>query len=150
MAEPQRPDALPDRLEKVRQTQVFDEHTIPAPLLKDHKTAEQTWALIHMVSGRLRYRITDPRRDPQERILTPDAEPGLIEPTILHHVEPLGTVRFFLEFHRAVAEPIALCRHEELARRENEVRPGLQERAGGEAVNRLPADGVPRIDARED
>lgn len=124
MAELFKPDALPERLEKVRQSPLFTENTIPAPLLKDHSTGAGTWALIHVRSGQLRYRITDPRREAEETILTPDGRPGVIEPTIRHHVEPLGAVEFYVEFHRAITEPPARCREEEPARRENRARAG--------------------------
>jgi tellurite resistance-related uncharacterized protein len=113
--------ALPEGLESYRHTETFNEATVPAGLLKDHTTKAGTWGVIHVLAGRQRYRITDPRRKPSETILSPDSASGLIEPTILHHVEPLGPVQFYVEFHRA-AEAAALCRHEERARRENRLR----------------------------
>jgi hypothetical protein len=42
-----------------------------------------------------------------------------VEPTILHHVEPIGPVRFHVEFFRERAGSIPLCHQEELAEREN-------------------------------
>lgn len=54
-------------------------------------------ALIHVLEGKLRYCIETP---PSASILEP-GKPGVIEPEIRHHVEPLGPVRFYLEFHRA-------------------------------------------------
>jgi tellurite resistance-related uncharacterized protein len=69
-------------------------------LLKAHTTKEGAWGLIHVLEGRLAYRIIDPRRPVSETVLTPEDPPGVVEPTILHEVEPLGPVRFFVEFHR--------------------------------------------------
>ncbi|MEO6215669.1 MAG: DUF1971 domain-containing protein, partial [Sphingomonas sp.] len=58
------------------------------------------WGLIRVDDGCLRYRVTDPRRAPFETILSPADPPGIVEPTILHHVEALGSVRFQVEFLR--------------------------------------------------
>lgn len=95
--------ALPPGLVAYRRTPDFTETTLPAALRADHDTKPGTWGLIHVAAGRLRYRVTDPRRAPRERILTPDDTPGLVEPTIRHHVEPLGPVLFHVEFWRAPA-----------------------------------------------
>ena len=56
-----------------------------------------------MLEGRLAYRIGDPHRPATEAVLTPQTDPGVVEPTILHEVEPLGPVRFYVEFHRQAA-----------------------------------------------
>ena len=92
---------LPHGLAPYRRTPDFTEATVPPALRADHDTKSGTWGLIHVAEGRLRYRITDLRRAPAERILTPDDPPGVVEPTIRHHVEPLGPVRFHVEFWRA-------------------------------------------------
>ena len=92
---------LPDGLQPSRRTPTFTEATVPAALLHDHSTREGTWGLIQVEAGRLRYFVTDPRRPPLVRELTSDGEPGVVEPTILHKVEPLGPVRFHIQFLRA-------------------------------------------------
>ena len=51
-----------------------------------------------MLAGSLRYRILGP--EPEEHVLSP-GRVGIIEPERLHEVEPLGEVRFFVEFLRA-------------------------------------------------
>ncbi len=91
---------LPSDARPYRRTDVFTETTVPKALLKAHTTKDGTWALIHVLEGTLAYRISDPRRPPSVEVLTPATPPGLIEPTVLHEVEPLGPVRFFVEFHR--------------------------------------------------
>ena len=116
------PTALPQGLEVYKRTSLFTEASVPAGLLKDHNTKEGTWGVIRCVGGQLCYRVTDARREAFETVLVPGAEPGLVEPTVLHHVEPLGTVCFYVEFYRAAPDAIPLCRHEELARRENDLR----------------------------
>ncbi|WP_337186358.1 DUF1971 domain-containing protein [Phenylobacterium sp.] len=91
---------LPTTARPYRRTDVFTESTVPAGLLKAHTTKAGAWALIHVLEGRLAYRIVDPRRPASETTLTPGTPPGVVEPTILHEVEPLGPVRFYVEFHR--------------------------------------------------
>lgn len=91
---------LPKDARPYRRTDVFTEGTVPAGLLKAHTTKEGAWALIHVLEGRMAYRIVDPRRLASEAILAAGGPPGVVEPTILHEVEPLGPVRFYVEFHR--------------------------------------------------
>jgi tellurite resistance-related uncharacterized protein len=93
--------SLPPGLAPYRRTDLFTEATVPPGLLKAHSTKDGVWGLIHVEAGRLAYRIRDPGRAPSETILTAEGPPGVVEPTILHEVEPLGPVRFFVEFHRA-------------------------------------------------
>lgn len=94
---------LPEGLEPYKRTATFTETTVPAGLLKDHSTKHHAWGLIHVEEGRLRYLITDPRRPREERVLTPASGPGVVEPTILHRVEPIGAVRFYVQFLRSRA-----------------------------------------------
>lgn len=89
------PDARP-----YRRTDTFTETTIPAALLKAHRTKQGTWALIHVLEGRLAYKIVQPGRPSSHEVLTSTTPPGVIEPTILHEVAPLGAVRFYVEFYR--------------------------------------------------
>jgi Domain of unknown function (DUF1971) len=53
------------------------------------------WGLIEVVEGRLIYRTIEPASeqtlDPQHRVV--------IRPGQVHEVEPLGAVRFFVEFY---------------------------------------------------
>lgn len=96
-------DSLPPGLTAYKRTPEFTQDSVPAGLLRSHSTKDGVWGLIHVAEGRLAYRITDPRRTASERILTSDGVPGVVEPTILHEVEPLGPVRFHVEFHRVAA-----------------------------------------------
>lgn len=92
--------ALPAGLRPYSCTAVFTQDTVPAALLKAHNTKDGAWALIRVLEGELIYRVTDPRRPASQTVLTAHTPPGVIEPTILHAVEPVGAVRFFVEFHR--------------------------------------------------
>jgi len=98
---PLSPTDLPDGLESYRRTADFTETTVPAALLADHTTKDGSWGLVVVDEGALAYHVTDPRRAPSETLLTPHTGPGVIEPTMLHHVAPQGPVRFHVEFWRA-------------------------------------------------
>lgn len=91
---------LPPDVRPYSRSPDFTEVTVPAALRRAHDTKPGVWGLIHVLEGRLAYRVTDPRRPGSETVLTPDGERGVVEPTILHEVEPLGPVRFYVEFHR--------------------------------------------------
>ena len=92
---------LPDGLKPYKRTATFTEDTVPAGLLAEHSTKDGVWGLIHIEKGALRYVVTDPRRAVTQMLLTPEAEPGIVEPTILHRVEPVGAVRFHVQFLRS-------------------------------------------------
>lgn len=92
--------SIPAGYESYGRTTVFTETTVPVALLKAHTTKEGAWALIQVLEGRLSYRVVDPRVESREEVLTPEGTPGVIEPTILHVVQPLGKVRFYVEFFR--------------------------------------------------
>ncbi len=88
-------DALPPGLAAYKRTPVFDENSVPPGLRREHRTKDNVWALIHVLEGRLLYRILSP---PGEQVLTPE-KPGVVQPGQPHEVTPLGHVRFFVEFH---------------------------------------------------
>jgi len=93
---------LLDAVECYKRTPSFTEASVPAALMSDHSTKEGTWGLIRVEQGQLRYFVTDRRRPASETILTP-ATAAVIEPTIVHRVEPLGAVLFHVEFYRPSA-----------------------------------------------
>ena len=111
MAQLQLPAAdLPSGLEPYRRTDTFSERTVPSGLLEAHATKMGTWGLIQVTEGELLYRIKDERRVPAERRLRADLPPGVVEPTILHSVEPVGPVRFHVQFFREAGSGIGLTR----------------------------------------
>lgn len=75
----------------------FTEETLPESLRNSHQTKAGSWAKIVVLEGRLRYHIFEP--EVEEHELSPD-QPGIVEPTIPHRVEPIGHVRFRVEFYR--------------------------------------------------
>ncbi len=99
---------LPDGLEPYKRTPTFTEDSVPTGLLTEHSTKDGVWGLVQVEKGALRYVVTDARRASTEVLLTPGAEPGIVEPTILHRVEPVGAVQFHVQFLRAAdATPFA-------------------------------------------
>ena len=95
---------LPEGLSVYKRTPTFTETSVPRGLLCDHSTKEGVWGLIRVEEGRLLYVVTDCRRNGPEIILAADGVPGIVEPTITHRVEPLGAVRFHVEFLRSHAQ----------------------------------------------
>jgi tellurite resistance-related uncharacterized protein len=93
---PRKMDAkLPADVAAYKRTPEFDQETIPAALRREHRTKPGVWALIQVIEGRLLYRILQP---PGEQIVSPGV-PGVVQPQQPHEVEPLGNVRFFVEFY---------------------------------------------------
>ena len=88
---------IPAGYEPYRRTPVFDEHTVPEALLRDHSTTRGVWARIHVTRGALDYYLHAPFES-HER-LTP-AQPGIVLPEVEHHVGTSGPVSFFVEFLR--------------------------------------------------
>ena len=89
--------SLPSDVVPYQRTGEFSQDTVPSGLRKGHATKAGVWARICVLRGRLLYRILEPQ--PEEQVLTPD-RPGVVEPEVIHEVEPLGEVRFFVEFLR--------------------------------------------------
>lgn len=90
--------SLPLDVLPYKRTAIFTETTITAALMHEHRTAAGVWALLHVLEGRLLYRISGP--EGSEREIGAGDRPGVIEPGRLHEVKPLGPVRFYVEFHR--------------------------------------------------
>lgn len=88
-------DELPPGLTAYKRTPVFNENTVPPGLRREHRTKDTVWALIHVLEGKLLYRILLP---PGEQVLTPE-KPGVVRPGQPHEVTPVGHVRFFVEFY---------------------------------------------------
>ncbi|MBX9828249.1 MAG: DUF1971 domain-containing protein, partial [Xanthobacteraceae bacterium] len=57
---------LPADVEAYSRSPEFDQDTLPAALRKQHSTKAGTWALIHVLEGKLTYRIYEP---PSETVL---------------------------------------------------------------------------------
>ena len=78
-------------------TPLFTESTVPDGLLNNHQTKAAVWGKIVVVKGDLEYTIMEPA---VEVVLLNPNKFGVVEPTVLHHIKPLGTVTFYVEFYR--------------------------------------------------
>jgi tellurite resistance-related uncharacterized protein len=90
--------SLPSNVVPYRRTREFNEATVPAALRRRHTTKAGVWGRICVLEGALRYRILEPVLE--EHTLSVERH-GIVEPEVPHEVEPLGAVRFFVEFLRA-------------------------------------------------
>ncbi len=88
---------LPEGVSLYGRSPEFTENSIPENLLSVHRTKARTWGRIVVLDGRLRYRVLKPYESEVE--LTAD-QPGIVEPTVLHALEPIGGVKFYVEFYR--------------------------------------------------
>lgn len=88
---------IPSNVSAYKQTPEFTEDTVPAGLLKDHNTKDGVWGKIVLLSGLLEYTIQEPELEVIE--LSP-SKFVVVEPTIMHHIKPLGPVKFYVEFYR--------------------------------------------------
>lgn len=86
---------LPQNVIAYKRTDVFTESTVPKGLLRSHNTKLGVWGKIVILEGELRYRILEP--EIEDHILTAEHF-GVVEPTVLHEVLPLGKVSFYVEF----------------------------------------------------
>ncbi len=77
-----------------RKTSVFDAESLPAGLRHEHNTKMGVWGRVHVLEGALRFRRLDPYQELELMIGTHD----VIRPGEPHEVEPIGPVRFFVEF----------------------------------------------------
>lgn len=86
----------PSGLTGYKNTPEFTEITVPDALLRDHATKQGVWARLHVIEGRLLF--VDQEGAGEFTLETGQHE--IIFPERLHHVAPLGQVRFFVEFCR--------------------------------------------------
>lgn len=89
---------LPPEFVAYKQTADFTESTLPAALARNHTTKRGVWAKVVVLEGALRYHVDAlaTRID-----LRAGGEPGIVVPEVPHRVEPLGSVRFRVDFYRA-------------------------------------------------
>ncbi len=90
-------NCLPDNVAPYKKTPEFTELTVPKGLLKSHQTKENVWGKIVILEGHLEYTILEPAL---EVIELSQFIHGVVEPTIRHHIKPMGKVRFYVEFYR--------------------------------------------------
>ncbi len=92
--------SLPLGSEHVRTTPTFDNESVPAGLLRDHRIATGTWGrlIVHDGSLRLVFAAMDGQAADEQVVDADNA--GIIPPDRLHQVVFDGPVSFAVEFHR--------------------------------------------------
>jgi tellurite methyltransferase len=86
---------LPDGLTPVRSSTEWDEHTMPAGLRRAHRIATGTWGRIIVRLGQLRFVM---QSDPALDVVLHSGSTQAIPPEVPHEVQPLGPVRFSIDF----------------------------------------------------
>ena len=89
---------IPADMKSYKKTPVFDRHSAPNGLQREHATAAGVWALLHVLSGTLTFRFSEAGESVSCEV-TPD-KPRVIVPQQPHHVVIAGPVSFQLEFFR--------------------------------------------------
>jgi tellurite resistance-related uncharacterized protein len=91
------PPTLPDGLGHVRTTEVFDNATVPAGLLRAHRVAAGLWGRLVVHSGEITFVFED---HPDQPITVRAGGSVAIPPDRPHHLELGEPARFAIEFHR--------------------------------------------------
>jgi tellurite resistance-related uncharacterized protein len=86
--------ALPPEVAAYKRTATFTESTVPAGLLRDHRTKAGVWGRIVVEAGELAYVV-----GAHTFRLGPGVD-GIVAPQVTHHVAPVGSVRFHVVFLR--------------------------------------------------
>lgn len=92
-------DEMPSGLRLVRTSPVFDEESVPAGLLGEHRVAAGVWGRLVVRSGALRFVFDGDGDGPPAQTVAAGAS-IVIPPERIHHLELLGPVTFVIEFHR--------------------------------------------------
>lgn len=95
------PDALPAGLVAYGRSMEFTPETLPERFKAAHSTKAGTWGLLHVLEGKLLYRLEPPQSG--ERLAV-TGERVVIEPGVLHRVAFVEPGRFYVEFYRAAGE----------------------------------------------
>lgn len=84
-----------------RSTPVFNEATIPGPLLKCHQLRPGTWVKLSVIEGSLIY-----HRDTQPAINAGADATIIIPPDVAHHLQIVGPVKCQLHFYDHQPSPL--------------------------------------------
>lgn len=87
---------LPTEVAPAKRTREFTHQSVPAGLLRGHRTRAGTWGKIVVLEGGLVYRILEPE---VEEIELDTKRSGIIEPAVRHEVETRPNVRFYIQFY---------------------------------------------------
>jgi tellurite methyltransferase len=86
---------LPVGLGVVRTTEVWDEHTIPTALCREHRIAPGTWGNLRVLSGQLHFAADT---QPPIAVDLGAGDTQAIPPSVGHAITLVGPVQFCLDF----------------------------------------------------
>lgn len=86
---------LPPDLRVARTTATWDASTVPAALLGQHRVASETWGLLEVEAGAVRF-VAD--TEPPIDVMVTPARAQPIPPEVDHHVAPWEGARFHVTF----------------------------------------------------
>ncbi|MBL27785.1 MAG: tellurite resistance protein [Rhodospirillaceae bacterium] len=89
-------EVLPVHVRPYKSTPVFDQESVPAGLLQDHRTKPGVWGQIVVVEGTLELTMVSP----PATVMLDANTPGVVCPGQTHSVRPCGAVRFYVRFYR--------------------------------------------------
>jgi len=93
---------LPPDTTYVRTTPTFNETSVPAGLLGQHRVADSTWGVLTVHSGSLTFVFDEPGDDGADGEIhhLGEGDQLIIPPRRLHHLELDGAATFDVAFHR--------------------------------------------------
>jgi hemoglobin len=80
-----------------RVTDEFTAETVPAGLRRAHRIAVGVWGRLRVRAGSVRFVLEE---EADRSVLVEAGQDCVIEPGVLHHVEPSPDARFVVEFYR--------------------------------------------------
>jgi tellurite methyltransferase len=87
---------FPAAIRRVRSSPEWDERTVPPGLLRAHQLAAGTWGKLIVHQGALRFSLTG--EPPVSVELVAGSPAQAIPPGVCHEVQPMGSVRFSIDF----------------------------------------------------
>ncbi|MGI9282385.1 MAG: DUF1971 domain-containing protein [Endozoicomonas sp.] len=88
---------LPDHVTAYKKTPVFDQDSMPAGLLKTHRTKEGTWGVLNVLEGSV---VFCPEQQSTEKVSLSAGDQWVIQPEQAHHLELNGPVSCYVEFYK--------------------------------------------------
>lgn len=96
--------AIPTGFELARTTDIFDNDTVPAGLLRAHRVAAGIWGRLVVHTGTVTFVFED---EPDTPVSVGAGDAVIIPPARPHHVELDGPASFAVEFHRLPGDSAA-------------------------------------------
>jgi tellurite resistance-related uncharacterized protein len=92
------PKTMPAGFAAYARSPDFTPETLPAKLQTAHSTKSGTWAMLHVLEGKVLYQLEPPNTAQK---LVAAGENVVIEAEVSHHVRFIEPGRLFVEFYRA-------------------------------------------------